>query len=433
MRRLGNVCFWRVHLACDWSDDLQAAALCLSLLTALPGWPSRDQLAASPPEAALLRDVADGHLDDHDLLDASLIAAGAVGELTQFRARYEQLESQLAGKFESNSTATNHGVEQAKRLLADMHRVALTGHYDAACSDLRRTLAAGDYNCVSATILYLALCRRHGLRADAIAVPAHVFCQLPGLPPIDVQTTCSVWLGKGRDPNDKNAPRRVLDEIELVGKVYYNRGVLELQQSRFEEAIRLLRLSLRLDPDDRVAHNNLLAAVNNWALAEADLGRFARASQLLETGRGLDDSYAPLLANDLHIHQRWVRQLCQQEQFGRALRVLQEGLSRRPRAELFREGRFLVIRLWAEALWADELIDEGFQLFDGLQRPEDQLLLAEAEVQAVTAAAARLAARRRRQAALSLVERAESRHADDPRLTGLRAFFAQSTASTRSN
>jgi hypothetical protein len=75
-------------------------------------------------------------------------------------------------------------------------------------------------------------------------------------------------------------------------------------------------------------------------------------------GLAIDPEYAPLLANDLHIHQRWIRRLCDVGEYETAAAILEEGYVRRPAAELFQRGRIAARELWAQQRELD-LLEAG--------------------------------------------------------------------------
>lgn len=392
-------------------------------------WRDSAALPAHALERQLIVDCRDGRLDDHNLLTAALIAGG-VSDPQQLADHQDKFAKQLRRIL--GSTATDDEATRAEHLLTAMHEELLTGEYLAACSNVADLVSHGNYNCVSATVVYQILCEASGLNVQPIAVPAHVFSRL-AKQGIDVQTTCPVWLGagKGRRSTEQTTTgrasnagdsgeargtgRRTLDNVQLLGKIYYNRGVLALQDSDFAEAVRVLRISRILDGEDAIAKNNLLAALNNWGLSESQRGRFATASELLCIGRALDPDYAPLRANDLHIHQRWVQSLCRERRFSLALGILEDGLRRRPDAKLFDEGRYIVLQLWARDLWERNQLDAGFALF---HRTWDDQQLDEALVVAATHTAADLSATVGPARAMRIVERARSQVAD-PRLDRL--------------
>ena len=59
---------------------------------------------------------------------------------------------------------------------------------------------------------------------------------------------------------------RLLSEVELLGKFFYNRGVLQLQAGDIAEGTSLLRRSLLFNAQDDDARRNLAAGLNNWAV-----------------------------------------------------------------------------------------------------------------------------------------------------------------------
>lgn len=318
--------------------------------------------AATEQEERLFADAADGRFDEHSLFFAALIASGtSSAEQSAHQARWARLELELLAV-----TAVLPPESRARFAFEFVHRNLLTGHYELGCSDLGRTLTQGHYNCVTATILFQVAAGRIGLSPTPVAVPAHVFSRFEGTPPFDIETTCPDWFAIVQDPERRARTRygqvlnsagprpRALTPTELVGKVYYNRGVAAIERRDFAAAIGLLRKSLRLDAHDAPARENLLAAINNGALACSDAAEFEQASALLRFGRDLDGTYAPFAANDLHIHQRWVAALCQAGRFSEALDLLDRGFERRPEAPLFDTGRFVVARDWAAALFDAE-------------------------------------------------------------------------------
>lgn len=392
------------------------------------GWRSEDRLAEGPLERRLLTG-ARGAPWPYDLLDGALVACGETEDasLSAGRRLYDDLRR--AVRLPDAGLPTR---ERARLLLEELHRLMLVGGYDAQASDLRRSLRAGAYNCVSATVLYQSLCAEIDLPVRAVAAPAHVYCRHPGPPTLDVQTTCATWLRQAA-PDVSHLPRealtqaaRELSDPQLIAKIYYNRGVAHLGLQEHAEAVRLLRISLLLDPDDETARANLLAAINNWALAECQLGRHERAEWLLVKVAELDPAYAPLRANELHVRQQWVRSLCEREQFSEALRLLDEGHARRPEAPLYDQGRLLVARLWAGSLFEQGLPGDGLAVLERVREsaPHDARWQPAVE-QAVLEAATRLASTGQREAAIGLVDRGLARLPQSVRLQQFREHLTR--------
>jgi len=299
-------------------------------------WLERRELQKniSPTEASLFADAADGSLDKHGLIEAALIAEGIVDPLKRaecletFDVAYDQL-SQIIDASASEE-------RRAEVLLNFLHRKLFFGGYRVDCTQLSEVLSCGQFNCASATIVFCAFAQRLGLQTIAIEVPGHVLCGLSiGENRIAVETTCPGWLSTPnrdlpRNPlvNNMKLPRasqqpasdsmgiagtslatqlggppQTLDARRfepsqagaiawrqempvsaLVAIVYYNRGLDELEQKKYAAAAVANVNALRINPGSPAAWSNLLATVNNWALAANQRDEISRATALLREG-----------------------------------------------------------------------------------------------------------------------------------------------------
>ena len=311
--------------------------LLAALIAADAGVP--DSLEQRPLEQRLIADARDGRLDQFSLFEAALIGSGVAGEdeLRQRSAEFGAIAQQLRAACDGQPAAA-----QVQSIFHFTHQRFLTGQYDAECSDLQRTVNEGRFNCVTATVIFHGLCEHAGLEPQIVAVPGHVYShfQVPGVE--DVQTTCAEWFQSPRDRplDDKfnDSRRRIITPVQLLGKIYYNAGIALLEERSYERAVVALELSQRLDAEDRAARDNLLAAINNWSLAEEDAGNVERASELIERGLQLDPAYGPLLANDLHIHQKRALALCDAGRYAEAWGLLERCRVRRPDVPLYDAG-----------------------------------------------------------------------------------------------
>lgn len=306
-------------------------------------------------EDQLLQDARDGRLDQFDLLQAGLIASGVETdrELTQ-------LCSDPQTKLASSKWTSETESTKARRVFEWLTTTIITGSYNASSTELDKTLITGDYNCVTTTILYTWACRQLGLKVSPVATTGHVFCVVGTDPPLEVQTTSRDWFEK-RDIRLADAygqvanelPKegvRTLSDVQLVAKIYYNRGVSALEQNAFREAIQLLRISYQLDPSDEPTKSNLLAGFNNWALTLADQGAFDRAVAKISEGLMLDDRFEILRENELHVHERWAKEFANSGEYANALRVIGAVLSRRPGANFLVEAQTSYRKAWAVSL-----------------------------------------------------------------------------------
>jgi tetratricopeptide (TPR) repeat protein len=169
----------------------------------------------------------------------------------------------------------------------------LTGPYDSNCARLQRTLEDGTYNCLMATLLYLATCRDAGLTAVPLAAPGHVAVRVWwDSVPHDVETTDRRWLPQ---PVELGSVRgQQISDRALLARVYYNLGIQLAREGDFVRALHTTRQSCRLDPTHAEARANLLAVLNNWSIELVRQGQYAQAEALIQEGLRLDDQYEPL-------------------------------------------------------------------------------------------------------------------------------------------
>ncbi len=319
---------------------------------------------ANPPletfSEELIADAADGSWDGFTLLEAALAAEGLPP--CRDRQRLTQDFGVWKRELQRRVAPLPDPQRRAVAVLDLLHQRILTGRYVAGCHRMSRTIRQGDFNCITATIAYLELARSIDLPVTAIQAPGHVHVRLEIDAELDIESTCPTWkrpalpaaakaevASRAAPVPSAVPPGRILSDVALVGKVYYNRGIELLEKGRFPESVAATRTALRLDPDDAAAANNLLAAYNNWALDLCERHRYADAAALIVFAHHINPAYPPLAANDLHVHQKWVLDLCERGQFAEALNVLERGYRRRPEAELFDEGRSAVRRWWAES------------------------------------------------------------------------------------
>lgn len=314
------------------------------------------QPAAGYPAGALAKrlftDAANERWEDWTLLEAALVASG-VEQPEELHASVQAMSAhaaQLAEEAAHDASPRDRAVSVQRYL----HRELLTGPYDAQCNDLRRTLAEGRYNCVTATVLYLVLAESLDLPVTAIHLPGHVRCRLRDGTKFEIETTRPEASGaiaptESLPPSERG---RELSGTALIGKLYYNAGLALLERGEVSAAVTKFEQSLQLDPHDSAARQNLLAALSNGALTLCARRQFELASGQLARVAALAPDFPALAANDVYVHGQWVTALCQQREYARALEVLQAGALRQPQAPLYGDGQIAVYRLWVEDLLA---------------------------------------------------------------------------------
>jgi tetratricopeptide (TPR) repeat protein len=331
---------------------------------------ARGENPERPLPQQLHEDLADGGFDQFTLFEAALIAGG-VSDSEQVETLTREFVARCRPHADSIEAAPG-GLARVNALLACLHQRFLTGEFQADYSELHRTLADGHFNCVTSTILFRCLCDLYKAPVHAVAARQHLLCRQTGESAGLIETTCPRWRAGADAPVPLAGPVggqavREITDGQLLAKVYYNRGVERLELCRYAEAVELLWRAHQYDREDAAAHDNLLAAYNNWALAECDAGRHAGATRLIEQGLRLDPGYPPLQNNDLHVHQQWILSLCAQQRFGEAIGVMDQAHRRRPDVALFDTGRASLYRSWAR----QELARGNWQAgWDALARGE---------------------------------------------------------------
>lgn len=340
----------------------------------------------SPFEVRLFADAADGRWDEHSLLRAALIASG-VNDARSLNGYQDQMAALTAELRKSIPRRDDSDRRTARAVFEFMHDRILTGGYQLDCTDLRLALDQGRFNCVSASVLFNCLAENFGLSAAGLEIPGHAMSRLVlAEETLDVETTCPEWfrlideprrqavmvektLGAetaGRSPG----PARVVSPVELVATIYYNRGVDFLSQERFAEAISANAKALRLDRASETARGNLLATLNNWAIALAAEERYVEAAQRLDRGFALDPTYATFQANYVHVHHQWAQQYARAGQFQAAMNVLTLAQAKRPDEEYFPPAKSDLCRRWARSLLESGSSNDVFALFDRLRKSE---------------------------------------------------------------
>jgi tetratricopeptide (TPR) repeat protein len=221
-------------------------------------------------------------------------------ELAFCQSLYEELQANIAPQ-----SLRSVPLDDRLRILHQrLHAEILVGQYRLEASDIRLAIGRGDFNCLSATALYWDLAREAGVELEIWSLPGHVYLSCPQLATHIIEPARRTWPAEPSVQKIASSRARQVTPTQLIGKFYYNRGVLALERGEYAVGVELLRQSLALDPRDSEARKNLLAGLNNWA---ADLCRqqhYAEAQALIIQGLAIDGDFAPLVAN-----QRYVRKM----------------------------------------------------------------------------------------------------------------------------
>ena len=341
-----------------------------------------DFVSLSTLEVDLFADAADGSLDKHSLLAAALVASGVDDAETVWS--YENQVAVLAQRLRRSGAVSGSPRERVRAIFEFMHRELLYGGYRLDATDMTTVLQEGRFNCVSASVLFCCLCSRFGIAAEGLEIPGHAMTRVK-LPDgeLRIEATSPQWFRLIDDPQrrqemirktagwqaGKPAGFRGVSGVELVATIYYNRGVDLLGRREFAEAMAANCKAVRLDRANKTAWGNLLATLNNWAIAAGSSGRYDKAVALLETGLAVEPGFEAFASNYTHVHHRWVEALCGQGRYEEALEQLGRAAAIQPNEPWFRRASQDVRKHWSQIRTAAGAVDVDVSLQHGSENP----------------------------------------------------------------
>ncbi|MCL2622624.1 MAG: tetratricopeptide repeat protein [Planctomycetaceae bacterium] len=419
-------------------------------------------------ERDLFDDSADGTWQRWDIVSAALVAEG-LSDRSRVDAYRDQVTTIVR---QVPSQEKGHLVQT---IFETLHHRFLTGKYDVACTNLAQAIDTGDFNCVSATVLFHAMAQQAGLDVCGLEMRGHALSRVRfDQQVIDLETTCADWFQLSEherrradhpshvgydtayfaarrqmpqtvdqslnalraldvrketvrsalhDPadfpptlptNDFISGFREISDVQLIATIYYNRGVDELTEGHFSAAAAANIKALQLDPQNENAWRNLMATFNNWAIARASEGDYLNAAQLLDEGRFIDDGYELFPANQVHTYYHWVVDVADRHDYDKALTLLQLAEDRLPNQPNLRFLNYTIRRKMANGYIAAQEDRKAFEQFDlAAEVAPDGINAVEAEVIDVAQHVRRLIDGNKLSRAIWLIDRELDRHAAD--------------------
>lgn len=307
----GMFCYWKESERVFWIAVYIYVTVLIA--SAFPG-SAAAQPISRPATLAELSWAAEGNLSDEQRSHAQ----------QRLRDHFTWMEDNLPpqwGRFGLK--------ERGEWVFQTMHTQLLTGKYDEDQNSLSEALLNGNFNCVSATILFQVLADHAGLPTMAMQTRGHVWCRLLSRPALDIETTCPTWFLL--EPHDQNqAPgiqagdtARALTTRGLAAKIPYNRASIAAGQEDYSTAIQLLDRALALDPQDPAATKNRVAILNNWAIrcvSQHDCDQALKVLKQIEAQNPDDDQVAE---NRRRIVDTVIDQWCREGRFADAVQLAQ--------------------------------------------------------------------------------------------------------------
>ena len=266
---------------------------------------------ATPTERRLLRNVAEqGDLEGMELIEAGFIASGVEGEaaLAHYVGRVKRLERKLRSTAVGNLPTER---SRARAILTWLHGNVLE-RYRARHSKLTEVLETGDYNCVSATLLFNGLLRRFGIQSRVVDSPTHVLSHafVDGTW-VEVETTNPRGFDPFRSEDEYNAflrsrglrsgyqrldpkgnlqsvliprttqERRLVANRQLPGFLVWNDAIISAERGERQRAWKLYELATRLLPGEGSVRHNADVLLNNLAYQHIENQAYGKALRLL--------------------------------------------------------------------------------------------------------------------------------------------------------
>ncbi|HBT76974.1 MAG TPA: hypothetical protein DEB39_08620 [Planctomycetaceae bacterium] len=328
----------------------------------------------NPLEGEMLADALDGEWNTCDQFRAALLAEGTRTPqmVADYEGRLDRIVREIENRVAANAAPGDEDAAASltKTIFQYLHENVFTAGYNIDCTDPAGVLETGEYNCVSATVIFNSVAERLGLDACGLEMPGHALSRVKyatptGFESMDLETTCPNWFSLGdstarraatlsktasaaRSIDDVQAVRaantvedvaqltdlskklREITPVQLIATIYYNQGVDYLNRKDYPQAAAANLKALYLDPQSETAWGNLMATINNWSIDCATAGRFDMAAILLDYGVSMDETYDKFRINQRHIYYHWIRSLAREGRAEDAMLVYKHAGQRLP-------------------------------------------------------------------------------------------------------
>jgi hypothetical protein len=196
--------------------------------------------------------------------------------------------------------------------------------------------------------------QRLGIDVRAVHVPRHVFSVLVTRGRnIDVETTSASGFdldpfrreGRPRSPGPREF-RREVGPPGLAGFVAFNHGITLSREKRYAESVRANLFALGLDPDNRSAARNLVAALERWLGDLVRARKFEQAMAVVSVGCELVPDEPAFQKITVAVCNAWARESIDREDWAGAADVYRRGLREYPdNKELSNKLTYCLVRI----------------------------------------------------------------------------------------
>ena len=222
----------------------------------------------------LKKDMSDGELEKFSPIEAAFVLSGAYSK-EKLNAGIRWHDSLLIDIREKNLIQFDRRAS-AERLFIYFHSLVLKKYREKATTlfDIKEK---GEFNCVSATVLFNLTCDELGLSTSAFETPTHVYTIFTNVTErLMVENTSpmgfnimknlqqySRYLARYYPKNEalkigldrlyyyENSRGREISNVELLGLICYNEAVMHVQRQQFGRAYQFVQLAQMFNRDSR--------------------------------------------------------------------------------------------------------------------------------------------------------------------------------------
>jgi hypothetical protein len=261
----------------------------------------------TPLQQRLFDDIADQRLDHFTIIEAAFILSGAThaDSLQHYLDWYDE----LVGRIQGFNFDPFDRVGSANKVFQYI-RTTLYEAYQLDKTTLLDIVNERRYNCVSATLLYNAVCDDLGWQSQAFETPTHVYTVFRDLgQELIVENThpmgfdimqnlqaYSEYLASFYPDNraysiglDKlyayeNSKGRLISNAELLGCLAYNQAYFAAERNDYAAAYELVLIAQDFNRDSRSNRDFEIGLYYRWGKQCFDAGRFFDAFEVFADG-----------------------------------------------------------------------------------------------------------------------------------------------------
>ncbi|MEK6796638.1 MAG: hypothetical protein AABZ39_17815 [Spirochaetota bacterium] len=333
-------------------------------------------------ESSFFADIDDGKLDDFTAYDAFLIASGLCerAEYTAYQKKIHAIRDKALADLGSSRGEDPYAL--GKKLLFWLYDNVLKT-YQATATVAYTILDNGEYNCLSASILYCLLAADLGLPVYGVMVPDHAFCVLKDARgDKDIETTVKYGFDPGSKeieklrnetryvyvPKNNYSKREEMSVLSLIANLYGNRiSLLQHSTGDCEKDMPKYKKGYYIDPRSTFFRENIASCFHNLAIFAVQKNAFTAAMDIIRQGKVFDPKgdYRTLT---LQVYQTQARTAAATNDFAGAIAKTKEAFREYPADPLMRQNVVYYYTTWGRRYSEKKDYQKALSIFEAGNR-----------------------------------------------------------------